>query len=198
VTTIRPVARAFFDRPVLEVARDMIGALLVRNDATGLRMARIVETEAYGTNDPACHADRGQTERNAPMFERPGTAYIYFTYGMHWCLNAVCEPVGTPAAVLIRAVEPLEGIEAMRVARGPKIGDRDLCRGPARLTQAFGLDGTRNRADLCGTDLFIGPGERLPNEAVETSPRIGIGTKQDGRPWRFYEADSPFVSRGKR
>lgn len=197
MSAIRPVARGFFDRPVLEVARDMIGALLVRNDRTGLRIGRIVETEAYGPDDPGCHAARGRTERNAPMFERPGTAYIYFTYGMHWCLNAVCEQAGTPAAVLLRAVEPLEGIEAMRVARGPRISDRDLCRGPARLTQAFGLDGNQNRADLCSGGVFIAPGERLPNEAVATSPRIGLGSKQDGRRWRFFEVDSRFVSRGR-
>lgn len=195
---LRPVARAFFDRPVLAVARDLIGAVLVHEHADGRTVGRIVEAEAYGTDDPGCHANRGRTPRNEPMFERPGTSYVYFTYGMHWCLNAVCEPTGTPAAVLIRAVEPIEGIELMRVRRGPRVRDRDLCRGPARMTQAFGIDGSLNRIDLTRPPLYIAPGERLPNEAVADSPRIGLGASQDGRPWRFYDATSDAVSPWRR
>lgn len=190
----RPVARGFFQRPVLTVARDIIGAVLVHDSPQGRTSGRIVEAEAYGTDDPGCHADRGRTPRNEPMFEQPGTAYIYFTYGMHWCLNAVCEPVDTPAAVLIRALEPIDGIELMRERRGPNVKDRDLCRGPARTTQAFGLTGSHNRLDLSRPPLFVAPGERLPNEAVADGPRIGLGPKQDGRLWRFYEATSVFVS----
>lgn len=191
--TFRPVARRFFDRPVLVVARDLLGCLLVHGSPEGMTTGRIVEVEAYGADDPGCHAFRGRTNRNAPMFETPGIAYIYFTYGMHWCLNAVCESVGSPAAALIRAVEPIEGIDLMRIRRGG-VRDRDLCRGPARLTQAFGIDGSFNRVDLTTKPFFVAPGERLPHEAVATGPRVGLGQTQDGRAWRFSVAASPFVS----
>lgn len=191
---LRPVARAFFSRPPLTVAREILGCLLVHESPEGRCVGRIVEAEAYGVDDPGAHSFRGQTPRNSPMFERPGLAYVYFTYGMHWLLNAVCERPGVPGAVLIRAVEPLEGLELMRLRRGG-VRDLDLCRGPARLTQAFGVDGSHNRADLVRRPLFVAPGERLPYEAVEASARVGLGKAQDHRAWRFYEAGSRFVSR---
>ena len=189
----RPLARAFFLRPVLEVARDLIGCILVHDTADGRTAGMIVEAEAYASDDPASHAYRGRTERNAPMFEDPGYAYVYFTYGMHHCLNAVTDRAGLAAAVLIRAVEPIEGIELMRARRGA-MRDRDLARGPGRLTQAFGITRAQNRSDLTTPPLMICPGERLPFRGVVATPRIGLGTLQDGRKWRFAIADDPWVS----
>lgn len=191
---LRPVARSFFARPALLVAREILGCLLVHDAAPGRCVGRIVEAEAYGGDDPGSHAFKGRTPRNDPMFGRAGMAYVYFCYGMHWMLNAVCDAPDIPAAVLIRAVEPLEGHDVMR-ARRHGAPDRDLCRGPARLSQAFGVSGEQNRTPLVRPPLFIAPGERLPHEAVATSPRVGLGKAQDDRLWRFYEEASPFVSR---
>jgi DNA-3-methyladenine glycosylase len=192
---LRPLVRAFFARPVLEVAPDLLGCILVHDTPEGRCTGRIVEAEAYAEGDPASHAYRGRTPRNAPMFEDPGFAYVYFTYGAHFCLNAVTDRRDHPGAVLIRAVEPLDGIELMRKRRGA-VKDRDLSRGPGRLTQAFGISREQNRADLTRPPLVICAGERLPAEAVVAGPRIGIGPVQDGRPWRFHEAGSPWVSTG--
>jgi len=189
----RPLARAFFARPVLEVARDLVGCVLVHETSEGATSGMIVETEAYAADDPASHGYRGRTERNAPMFEEPGYAYVYFTYGMHFCLNAVTDRAGHASAVLIRAVQPLEGIELMRARRGA-IRDRDLARGPGRLTQAFGIARAQNRADLTRPPLMICVGERLPYRAVVTTPRIGLGSLQDGRRWRFVVKGSPWIS----
>lgn len=192
---LRPLARSFFTRPALVVARDVLGCLLV-HDAGGARaVGRVVEAEAYGQDDPGSHAFRGHTPRTAPMFEAPGHAYVYFTYGMHFCLNAVTDSEGTAGAVLIRAVEPLEALPAMRRRRGAGIRDRDLARGPGRLTKAFGIAREHNRADLTRPPLCLCAGERLPEEAVEATPRIGLGPTQDGRPWRFVVRGSPWVSR---
>lgn len=190
---LRPLARAFFLRPVLEVARDLLGCILVHDTSEGRTSGMIVEAEAYASDDPASHAYRGRTERNAPMFEDPGFAYVYFTYGMHFCLNAVTDRAGSAQAVLIRAVQPLEGIEEMRARRGA-VRDRDLARGPGRLTQAFAIGRDQNRSDLTKPPLMICPGERLPFKAVVSTPRIGLGSLQDGRAWRFAIADSPSVS----
>lgn len=192
---LRPLAAAFFVRGPLVVARDLIGCLLVHEAPEGRAVGRIVETEAYGEDDPGSHAFRGRTPRTAPMFEAPGRAYVYFTYGMHTCLNVVTDPEGRAGAVLIRAVEPFEGLALMRRRRGAA-GDRDLARGPGRLTQAFGVTLAHNRADLTRPPLYLCAGERLPEEAVATGPRIGLGANQDGRPWRFWVTGSPWVSRG--
>jgi DNA-3-methyladenine glycosylase len=191
---LRPLARAFFTRPVVEVARDLLGCILVHESAEGPTSGMIVEAEAYASDDPASHAYRGRTDRNAPMFEDPGYAYVYFTYGMHFCLNAVTEPEGKASAVLIRAVQPLEGIDLMRARRGA-IRDRDLARGPGRLTQAFGIAREQNRSDLTKPPLMICAGERLPYNGARATPRIGLGTLQDGRLWRFAIKDSPWASR---
>jgi len=129
------------------------------------------------------------------MFEEPGHAYVYFTYGMHFCFNAVSHTPGIAGAVLIRAVEPLEGIDLMRRRRGG-VRDRDLARGPGRLTQAFGLHRDHNRLDLTRRPLFICAGERYPEGAVTAGPRIGLGATQDGRAWRFHVTGSPWVSTG--
>ena len=192
---LRPLARAFFTRPVVEVARDLLGCILVHETEERRTSGMIVETEAYSSDDPASHSYRGRTERNAPMFEDPGYAYVYFTYGMHYCLNAVTERSGKAAAVLIRAVQPLEGLELMRARRGGAVRDRDLARGPGRLTKAFGIAREQNRSDLTKPPLMICAGERLPYDGAYATPRIGLGTLQDGRLWRFAIKDSPWASR---
>jgi DNA-3-methyladenine glycosylase len=192
---LRPLVRSFFARDTLVVARDLIGCILVHDSEEGRTIGRIVEAEAYGVDDPGSHANRGQTPRNAPMFEAPGRAYVYFTYGMHFCLNAVAHTPGLAGAALIRAVEPLDGVELMR-ARRSGVRDRDLARGPGRLTQAFGLHRDHNRLDLTRKPLFICAGERYPEEAVTSGPRIGLGATQDGRAWRFHVTGSPWVSSG--
>lgn len=156
-----------------------------------------METEAYiGEDDPACHAARGRTNRTEIMYGPPGHAYIYFIYGMYYCLNAVTEREGFPAAVLIRAVEPLEGIEQMRRFRH-KTGLHQLSNGPGKLCQAFGLDKTLNRMDLCGKELFIAGGNPARDEEIVTTPRIGIREGQEHN-WRFFIRGNSFVSQQKK
>ncbi|MBI5171196.1 MAG: DNA-3-methyladenine glycosylase [Candidatus Eisenbacteria bacterium] len=190
----RPLPRAFYARGAVTVARDLLGRVLVC-DAGGARVAgRIVEVEAYrGSGDPASHAFRGRTPRNAVMFGEPGHAYVYFTYGMHHCLNLVCESAGRPAAVLVRALEPLEGIDVMRVRRG--LHDvRRLARGPGCVARALGLTREHDGADLRGGPVFVSdapPGER--GGAVARGPRIGIRRGLE-HAWRFWFAADPFVS----
>jgi len=190
--------RAFFARPTLEVARGLLGARLVRA-IRGRRMSGcVVEVEAYiGSGDTACHASRGCTPRTKIMFGSPGRAYVYFTYGMHWMLNVVTEAEGFPAAVLIRALEPLEGVEGMRRRRKAR-REEDLARGPARLCQALAIDGALNGTDLVrGKDLFLEAGDALADEEVLATPRIGIGyaaARDREALWRFAVAESPFVS----
>lgn len=181
------LGRAWYARPSPEVARDLLGRILVR-DLDGRRLSvRIVETEAYGQDDPASHSFRGMTRRNATMFGAAGHAYVYFTYGMHWCLNVVTGARGEGSAVLIRAGEPLEGLEVMARNRG--VDDvRRLCRGPANLARALGLDGAWDGIDLVrGAGLRIHAGAPVPRSGVRATPRIGIreGTE---RPWRFVVA----------
>jgi DNA-3-methyladenine glycosylase len=159
-------------------------------------VARLVETEAYGQGDPASHSYRGRTGRTEVMFGPPGFLYVYFTYGMHHCMNAVTGEPGEGSAVLLRAAEPIDGLARMREARGP-VADRLLCAGPARLTEAFGIGRADNGLDLAGgEDLFIAAGEPVPEEAVATGPRVGISVAVD-QPWRFSVAGSPFVSKGR-
>ncbi|MDQ1521101.1 MAG: DNA-3-methyladenine glycosylase [Actinomycetota bacterium] len=177
--------RRFYDRDALAVAPELLNKLIVSDD--GL-VARLVEVEAYcGADDPGSHSFRGCTPRNATMFGPPGRLYVYFTYGMHWCANAVCGPGEQPHAVLLRAAAPLDGLDVMRERRTKARRDRELCAGPARLAQAFGLD----RADD-GLDLVRGPVRILddgvaPPEPPATSTRIGLAAgKGDIFPWRFY------------
>jgi len=180
----------FYDRPVVEAARDLIGCIVERGDTAGV----IVETEAYHESEPACHAYIGLTPRTSTLFGEPGVAYVYQSYGIHALLNAVCESEGVGAAVLIRALEPVKGIELMR-ARRRVSDDRELCSGPGKLTQALGIDLVQN-----GSDLHSGPvrirarahGWRDP--AVVVGRRIGI-SKAVELSWRFCVAGNVHVSR---
>lgn len=160
------------------------------------RAGRIVEVEAYvGAVDPAAHTFRGKTARNATMFGPPGHMYVYFTYGMHWCCNCVCDLQGQGSGVLIRALEPLHGIELMRAARPGAKTDRDLCRGPARLTQAMGITGVQDGVDLVrGSQGFAVVDDGAPAPAaIVAGPRIGISAGLEF-PWRFHAAGSRYVS----
>ena len=185
------IPRDFFARPAPLVAPDLLGCLLVRNLA-GRRVAGvIVEAEAYqGMEDQACHARAGKTARNAVMFGEPGRAYVYFTYGMHWMLNLVCEAEGQPAAVLIRAIEPVEGLDVMRELR-PMLAEKPAwLNGPAKLTQALAISRDQNGIDVCARDggLWIEPGVRVPADEVLISPRVGINYAPEpwkSMPWRW-------------
>jgi DNA-3-methyladenine glycosylase len=197
--------RGFFARDTLVVARALLGQRLVRL-LDGERLAgRIVEVEAYiGEGDLASHARFGRTARNTPMYGVPGHAYIYFIYGMHHCLNVVTEREGFPAAVLIRALEPLEGIATMRTRRvmeNPECGLQSapkLTNGPARLCQALGIDRRFDGADLCAPDalLFIEKDTAVPDEAVASGPRVGVRGDEKAltAPWRFYVQGNRYVS----
>jgi DNA-3-methyladenine glycosylase len=188
--------RSFYDRPTLEVARDLIGKVLV-SVRRGVRTSGIiVEVEAYiGESDPACHAAPGPTRRNEPLYGPPGYAYVYLNYGIHALVNMVTEPRGSPAAVLIRALEPLEGIDAMRrrrarAARGRRVRDgagfsqHELCRGPGNLTVAMGIALNDNGADLLGDRLSVEDHDSTVS-SVAWGPRVGIRVGTD-RPWRAY------------
>jgi DNA-3-methyladenine glycosylase len=179
--------RAFFARSVHDVARDLVGCRLFSDGVGGT----IVETESYERDDPACHAYAGLTDRTEVLFGPPGRAYVYLSYGIHSLLNAVAEPEGEAAAVLIRALEPSAGLEAMRARRGDR-PDRELCSGPGKLTEALGIGLELNGAELV-RDPFLLLAPEGPAPAVVTGPRIGI-TKATERPWRFCAADSRFVS----
>ena len=174
------------------VARELLGCVLIHRTDDGDVSGAIVETEAYGPDDPANHAFRGPSLRNAVMFGRPGHAYVYRIYGAHWCVNAVTGAEGVGEAVLIRALEPLVGLEQMRRNRGVE-DDRRLCSGPGNVCAALGITGALNGADLTGSPLVITPGNPAPFQVVETI-RVGI-TKAADRPWRYYVADSPYISR---
>ena len=180
---------AFFARSVHTVARDLIGCRLFYDGCGGT----IVETESYERDDPACHAYVGLTARTEVLFGPPGRAYVYLSYGIHSLLNFVAEPEGDAAAVLIRALEPSAGIEAMRARRGDR-PDRELCSGPGKLTEALGIGLAQNEADLARDPFLLLPRENGWRGEVLTGPRIGI-TKAVEYPWRFAVADSPYVSR---
>ena len=189
----RRLTRAFFRRDPLLVAPDLLNKVLVH----GARAGRIVEVEAYrGADDPASHAFRGPTPRTEVMFGPPGHLYVYFTYGMHWCANAVTSADGTAGAVLIRALAPLRGLDEMTAAR-PKARRRvDLANGPAKACQAMGVDGALDGADLVRADrgVTISDDGTPPPAAPDTGPRIGISVAVD-RPWRFSVPGDPHRSK---
>lgn len=191
---MQPLDRDFFARPAPTVAADLIGKLLLRHD-DGI-VVRIVETEAYREDDPACHAHRGRTERNAPLFGPPGHAYVYFSYGMHWCLNVVSGQDGSGEGCLLRAAEPREGLDVIRARRGERFVDRDLLRGPGRLGQALGLSREHSGMDIVEGELLAmaDDGDR---PGVVSGPRVGVALAAD-LPWRFWAAGSPWVSPYKR
>jgi DNA-3-methyladenine glycosylase len=189
--------RSFYDRPTLKVAVDLIGKVLVRK-LNGRNLAgKIVETEAYnGPSDLACHASRGKTPRTAVMFGPPGVSYVYMIYGFYFCLNAVTESEGHPAAVLIRALEPLENIPKMRSLRSNPLHDTNIASGPGKLCMALSIDKSLNAVDLAADKLWI-EDRRLKVCAIDASPRIGVdyaGEYKD-KPWRFYERGNPHVSK---
>ena len=191
----RPLDLDFYARGALVVAPELLNKVLMAPDG---RAGRIVEVEAYrGADDPGSHGFRGPTRRNATMFGPPGHLYVYFTYGMHWCANVVAATDGVAAAVLLRALTPLDGLDAMYAARGPAARrDRDLCSGPAKLTQALGVDGALDGADLVTSDrrvTIVDDGRPPPQEPVVTT-RIGL-TKGADLPWRFHVPEVPDVSR---
>jgi DNA-3-methyladenine glycosylase len=189
-----PALRAdFYARPVLEVARDLIGCTVEYGDAAGV----IVETEAYHESEPACHAFVGLTARTRTLFGKPGVAYVYLSYGIHTMLNAVCELEGVGAAVLIRALEPLRGIESMRERRGlsPGAAAQELCSGPGKLTQALGISLAENASSLTDGPVRIGArSDRWKSPSVLAGTRIGINRAVELR-WRFCVADCTHVSR---
>lgn len=187
----RPLPRAFFARPTLTVARDLLGRLLVHETPRGRLVGRIVEAEAYrGPRDPASHAYR-PTPRSRIMWAKPGTAYVYFSYGNHYCLNVVTEPEGVAGAVLIRALEPVQGVAVMRRNRAG-VSERLLTSGPGRLTRAMGIGRVHNGVDLTRAPLYLARGWR--REPIAAGPRIGI-RRAVGRPWRFTLEGNSFVSR---
>lgn len=202
MSDLTPLPRDFYAQHATQVARQLLGATLVRRLPDGaLIRAKIVETEAYsGTDDLASHGRAKRTPRNLPMYGAPGHAYVYLAYGIHWLLNVVAEPIDSPAAVLIRAAEPLEGAEhiaARRDGRPP----HDWTSGPARLTVALGITGAHNKLDLTATahGLWIAAGEDVPDGAVRTGARIGLGKRVRepwlSIPWRWWIADNRYVSR---
>lgn len=192
--------RNFFERNTLRVARDLLGCRLVRY-WQGVRLSgMITETEAYiGESDQACHARAGRTSRTAVMYGKAGHAYVYFTYGMHWMLNIITEQEGFPSAVLIRALQPLEGIEIMQEFRGDKMLYQ-LCNGPAKLTHALAIKGAENTLDLCerGAALYLEPGSPVPRRQIGCSSRIGVSYACEpwrSKPWRFFIKGNPCISR---
>lgn len=187
--------RSFYNRPTLDVAQELLGKSIFFKLKHGMLSARIVEVEAYiGQDDPACHAARGETERNRVMFGRPGIAYVYFVYGMYYCFNIVTEAEGFPAAVLLRAAEPGQGIESMR-RRSPNGGTDKILSGPGKFCRSFGLTTEHSGIDLTGNRLYLCDQTSDVGEIVTTG-RVGI-RKGVELPYRFFLADSQVVSGGK-
>jgi DNA-3-methyladenine glycosylase len=188
--------RDALERPILQVAPTLLGQVVEHESPQGLVAVRLTEVEAYdGPNDPGSHSYRGRTPRNAVMFGPPGHAYVYFTYGMHWCLNLVCGPDGRPSAVLLRAGVVIEGEELAWSRRPAARTARDLARGPARLAQALGLDGTFNGVDACdpASPLRMRWGTRVARRRIRRGPRVGLAGAPDW-PWRFWVDGDPTVS----
>lgn len=190
-----PLPASFYDRETEIVSRELLGAVLWCRSREGVAAGRIVETEAYlGEHDPACHAaGPGMTERTRALYGSPGTAYVYFIYGVHWCFNAVTREHGKPSAVLVRALQPVEGLPLMRSRRPAAKTDRDLTNGPGKLCAALGIGPQHNGLPLQAPPLLITRGIDYPDEAIVTGPRVGI-TKAADWPLRWYVAESEYVS----
>lgn len=193
-----PLPRRFFDRPVLEVAPDLLGRLLLRTTPDGPITLRITEVEAYdGPNDPGSHAFRGRTPRNAVMFGEPGHVYVYFTYGMWHCMNLVCGPEGDASGVLLRAGEIVEGADLARKRRLSARNDKELAKGPARLATALDVDRSLDGTDACTpgpTPIRVLTGTATPSAQVSNGPRTGVSGDGAVHPWRFWITDDPTVS----
>ena len=190
-----PVPVGFYDRPTELVARELLGAVLQCTTPEGVTRGRIVETEAYiGPEDPACHAAAGVTRRTRHLFGPPGMAYVYLIYGMYWCFNAVTRERGHVAAVLVRGVAPLDGIDLMRVRRPKVRNDRDLTNGPGKLCLAMGIAGDMDGTSLRDGPIIIRAGEHVPDDEVVVTPRIGIVKAADW-PLRYFVRDDPYVSK---
>ena len=205
MTPFEPVGRTELAGAATDVARNLLGTVVVRDDGAGLRIGRIVETEAYGgPEDQASHARAGRTTRTSIMFGPPGRAYVYLVYGLHHCLNVVCGPDGEAAAVLVRAIWPMAGIERMRRARGAAGSDASVGAGPARLCEALGIDRSLDGLDLLSDDRLrlaepgTGQARLGPGEQVVAGPRVGVsyaGPEWATRPWRFGIARHASLSR---
>jgi DNA-3-methyladenine glycosylase len=194
-----PLTRDFFIRPVLRVAPDLLGRVVVHDSSAGTVAVRLTEVEAYaGLRDPGSHAYRGRTPRNGVMFGPGGFVYVYFSYGMHWCMNLVCGPPGEPSAVLLRAGEVVTGTELAQSRRTTARVPRDLARGPARLTSALGIDKVYDGADATAADSALrvlpGVGPRPTRRQVLRGPRVGVSGEGGVAPWRFWLDGEPTVS----
>ncbi|MGA2623949.1 MAG: DNA-3-methyladenine glycosylase [Bacteroidota bacterium] len=195
---MKKLPRSFYFRHTLTVAKELLGKFLVRKMGRQLLVGKIVEVEAYlGEKDPASHAYRGQTKRNEVMFRQGGHLYVYFTYGMHFCANIVTREEGKGEAVLIRAVEPIEGVEVMMKNRGFTGDESDywnVTNGPAKLCEAFGIQRGQNGMDLLGDEIFVARRATIPKSLICSSTRIGI-KNATGKRWRFFVGGNRFVSR---
>ena len=187
--------RSFYLRPTLTIARDLLGKYIIRHYRDSKLVGKIVEVEAYrGSIDPASHAYRGRTKRNEVMFLNGGHLYVYFTYGMHFCANIVTNKEGIAEAVLIRGVEPVEGIRVMQKLRGPNVTPLNLTNGPAKFCEAFGIKRQQNGESLLGNGIYLVQRKKVPRSAISASTRIGIrsGTQKK---WRFYVKGNAWVSK---
>ncbi|MEU0120021.1 DNA-3-methyladenine glycosylase [Streptomyces bobili] len=193
-----PLPRTFFERPVLAVAPELLGRLIVRTTPDGPITLRLTEVEAYdGPNDPGSHAFRGRTARNSVMFGPAGHVYVYFTYGMWHCMNLVCGPEGEASGVLLRAGEVIEGAEQARKRRLSARNDKELAKGPARLATALDVDRALDGTDACATGdtpIRILTGTPVPADQVRNGPRTGVSGDGGVHPWRYWVADDPTVS----
>ena len=197
VATEPLLSQEYFDRPVLEVAPALLGATIEHRTLAGTVAVRLTEVEAYdGETDPGSHAFRGRTPRNAVMFGPPGRIYVYFTYGMHWCMNLVCGPSGRASAVLLRAGEVVSGHELAQARRTTARSVRDLARGPARLTMALGVDRSHDGANATSgrSPLVVRAGAPIDASLVRTGPRVGVAGDGADHPWRFWLDGEPTVS----
>ncbi|MFF8322736.1 DNA-3-methyladenine glycosylase [Streptomyces bobili] len=193
-----PLPRTFFERPVLDVAPELLGRLVVRITPDGPITLRLTEVEAYdGPNDPGSHAFRGRTARNSVMFGPAGHVYVYFTYGMWHCMNLVCGPEGEASGVLLRAGEVIEGAEQVRKRRLSARNDKELAKGPARLATALDVDRALDGTDACAsgdTPIRVLTGTPVPADQVRNGPRTGVSGDGGVHPWRYWVADDPTVS----